>query len=136
MSMCQHNNLKNLCPRCLSNKKMGLTIPAYLPSRAEASSLRGMGDCKPGYFQVIPGADWSCAPNSDTLIKQELAKVGAQAAQTEAVKEASIAAAGEALGTKIVRFYRQNPVIAWGLTAGVVGLMYVGAKSFMKRKMA
>ena len=111
--LCRHNNLGSYCPSCLKGntmKQMGAyTIPntnITIPDSSEifAAATKGAGG----------------------LIAKDVAT-------SQGIKDAAISAAGESLGTKIVKFYNDNPAMFYGGAALLAILLYAGVKSFSKK---
>lgn len=101
----------------------------------------GMGAaCQDGYYEaeVFGIKTGQCIPNLKTLAQG--AATGATGAVTtgvansSATKAAITNAAGNALGTKIINFYKDKPAIAYGVTAAVVLLVVYGGMSFVRGK--
>ena len=128
---CSHNNQMGYCPACV-----------------KGNSMRGLGqmngsmgsDCPPGYYRLkVFGVDTGqCLPSSSTAIAAAqggvLSSVGTGVASSPATATAVQGAAANAIGTKIVNFYKNQPVLAYGATA-VIALFFVyGGMSFLRGK--
>lgn len=112
--LCQHNNLSGYCPSCLKGSNMRKSMGAY-------ELVKGSGIFIPDLGELTKGA--SAGALSST----------AQTLATSAgVKSAAIDAAGNSLGTKIVKFYKEQPVMAYGATALVAILLFAGVRSYAK----
>lgn len=123
--MCNHNNLKGYCPSCLGGSDMLGFHKSQMGS-----------ECQPGYYKdPILGL---CLPTSGTLLNQAqgslLSTVATGAASTPAVQEAGIQAAASSFGQKVFDFYRQKPVMAWGITAAAALFVVYGGMTFIRGK--
>lgn len=129
--LCKHNNFMGYCPSCLKEQ-----------------SMRGMGrlngnmgaDCPTGFYRLkVFGVDTGqCLPELDTAISAAEGGVTGSVAKGAVASSANVAAAqsaaASALGTKIMNFYKTQPGLAWGLTAGVALLFVYGGMSFIRGK--
>ena len=127
--MCPHNNMGDYCPSCILQKSQ------------RRNGMRGMGaDCQPGYYEgeVLGIKTGVCLPDSATLAQQAagglVGAVTTGASQSPGVIVAAQTSAGNALGNKILAFYREKPAVAIGLTLGVVALVVYGGMSFARGK--
>ena len=98
----------------------------------------GLGACPEGYYQPsIFGIKLDqCVPNLSVLAEGAqsgaLATVGEGVAQSPGTQRALEAGVASKLGTTIVNFYKNQPVVAWGVT-GLAALMLVyGGLSFVR----
>lgn len=98
----------------------------------------GMGTCPDGYYDLkVLGFDTGqCLPNLSTAANAAAGgvtgSVGTGVANSAATQSAISSAAASALGTKVINFYKNNPVVAIGATVAVGGLLIYGAMSFLK----
>lgn len=131
--MCQHNNQMGYCPSC-SWEKTGMRS-----NRLKVMSGGGMGaDCPQGYYEakIFGISTGQCVPNLSTLAdaatQGAAGAVGSGVAQSPATQQAATAAAGSALGSKIISFYKDKPLVAYGLTGVVALLVIYGGMSFIR----
>jgi hypothetical protein len=107
--------------------------------------MRGFGrmgtmgtTCPPGYYdlQVLGVNTGQCLPTLNTAATAAetavSAATGAGIAQSAATQSALQNAAASAFGTKVLNFYKAQPVLAWGLTAGVAAFVVYGGLSFIR----
>ena len=129
--MCQHNNIAGYCPACVKEKAMN----------GYGMSMNGgeMGiTCQPGYYElkVVGIATGQCLPNLATATagatKGVSTVVGTGVASSPATQAALTSAASETLGRKIINFYTEKPVMAWGATAAVVALVAFGGLTLIR----
>lgn len=77
-------------------------------------------------------------PTLDQLLASASAgaqqQIAANLAQSQSVQQAATNAAGTALGTKIVTFYKTQPLLAWGITGLAVMFLVYGGMSFARGK--
>jgi len=116
--MCQHNNLGSYCPSCLNLGRM--------PSRRREM----------GAYELIKGSGiW--IPDSGDLLQSAgqgaLSDLTKQLATSSGVQQAAVNSAGESLGIKIVRFYKEKPMIAYGVTALAAFLLFQGSKTILAK---
>lgn len=96
-------------------------------------------DCAPGYYETeLFGIKTGvCVPTAETLAKQAAAgaisSVASGAASSPGVIAAAESAGAAALGQRIINFYKEKPVIAFGATAAVLALVVYGTMSFLKK---
>lgn len=106
---------------------------------------RGMGafgnlgaECPPGYYKLkVFGVDTGqCLPTGSTVASGVQTGVSSSVAtgvaQSPATAQAVQSVAANAIGTRIVNFYKGNPVVAWGATAAVAALLVYGGMSFIR----
>lgn len=95
-------------------------------------------ECKPGFYElkVLGYPTGQCVPSSGTLIEAvQGATAGAFAsgvATSPATIQAGRAAAGQALGEKIINFYANQPVLAWSGTAAIAAFVVYGGMKFLR----
>ena len=102
-------------------------------------SMSGFGtmgiECKPGYYPE-PIFKKFCVPTSGELAKQAeetfARSIGVGIATSPTTQAAVTGAAGQALGDKIIAFYKNQPVIAIGSTVAVGGFLVYGLMSFLR----
>ena len=119
--VCHHNNQMGYCPSCSKEKTM-------------RGMGRGMGaaNCQPGYYEaeIFGIKTGQCLPSSGTLLNAAQGAVVSTTAtgiaNSQATQTAVANAAAASLGVKILNFYKQKPVIAYGATALVVLLTLAG----------
>lgn len=112
----------------------------FCPSGMNGTALAGgMGaDCQEGYYKLkILGFDTGqCVPNLSTAANAAAGgvtgSVASGVASSPATAAAAQSAAANAIGTKIVNFYKSNPTMAIGLTVVVGGLLIYGTMSFLR----
>lgn len=129
--MCRHNNQMNYCPSCAGEKSM-----------RGMGRLNGMGadTCPTGYYRLkVYGIDTGqCLPTGSTAVEAAqsgvLNSAATGVANSAATKNALSSASATAIGTKIVNFYKTNPVIAIGVTVAVGALLVYGTMSFVRGK--
>lgn len=97
-------------------------------------------DCPAGYYRLkVFGVDTGqCLPQLDTAVNAAqggvLSSVATGAVSSSANQAAAQNAAANAIGTKIVTFYKSKPALAWGLTAAVGLFVVYGGMSFLRGK--
>lgn len=103
------------------------------------SDFAGMGaDCPAGYYEaeVFGVKTGQCVPSLSTIVSGAqggvLQTVAAGTAQSPATAQAAQNAAANAIGTKIINFYKTKPLIAWGTTAAVAAFVVYGGLSFLR----
>lgn len=116
--LCRHNNLGNYCPSCLVGE----------------NKMRKYGEM--GAYELIKGSGiW--IPDSSELLQSAgqgaIADLSKTLATSQGVQNAAVQAAGESLGTKIVRFYKEKPAIAYTATALVGFLLFKGLTALGKK---
>lgn len=123
--LCHHNNQMGYCPSCVREKSM--------------RGMRGMGaTCPEGYYEakLFGFNTGQCVPDLGTLVEGAqggiMQTVGTGVANSPGTQAAATSAAASALGTKIVTFYKNNPIMAIGLTVAVGGLLVYGTMSFLR----
>lgn len=133
IGLCRHNNLGNHCPSCLKGTRMN-----GMGRLGSYSDFAGMGACPEGYYdlKILGVSTGQCLPNlrqvTEGVQSGVLETVGTGVAQSPATAQAAQSAAANALGTKIVGFYKNNPALAWGTTAAVAALLVYGGMSFIR----
>jgi hypothetical protein len=96
-------------------------------------------DCQPGYNEsVIFGIKTGiCVPNAETvaqgIITGGTGTYASGAAQSPTVIQAGQNALASGIGHKIVSFYKDKPLIAFGATAAVVAFFVYGVMSWGKK---
>lgn len=106
--------------------------------------MRGMGamgaECPEGFYRLkVFGVDTGqCLPTLSTAVEGAqggvMSTVGTGVASSPATSAAAQNIAASTLGTKIISFYKEKPMIAWGATA-LIGLFVVyGGMSFLRGK--
>lgn len=118
--MCQHNNIQTYCPSCL---RQGLNGGPMNRSFGAYELIPGTGIMVPDAGELINAA----GAGATSIVGQNLA-------QSTAVKEGALTAAGNTLGQKIVKFYSENTVAAVAGTVVVGGLLVYGLMSFVRGK--
>ncbi len=102
------------------------------------SDFAGMGACPDGYYdlKILGASTGQCLPKLSTVSSGiqsgALSTVATGVAQSPATSQAAQSAAANAIGTKIVNFYKNNPTMAWGATAAVAALLVYGGMSFVR----
>ena len=139
IGLCQHNNLGNHCPSCLRESKMNRRMMQGLGRLGSYSDFAGgMGACPEGYYdlKIFGVSTGQCAPSLSTVTSGAqsgaLSTVATGVAKSPATSAAIQSATAQTLGNKIVGFYKNQPVMAWGLTAGVIALVVYGGMSFVR----
>jgi len=102
------------------SSSMGI-YPTLGRSEREYSQMGDLNLNLPTLSQILSSAE--------TGVEQQVAS---NLAQSSSVQTAAQTAAGNALGTNIMNFYTQNPVLAWTITAGVALFVVYGLMSFAK----
>lgn len=98
----------------------------------------GIADCQPGYYRLkVFGVDTGqCLPNLNTAAGAAQSGVISSAAtgvaSSPATQAAAQSAAANALGTRIVNFYKSNPTMAIGASVAVLALVVYGGMSFLR----
>lgn len=102
-------------------------------------SMNGMGaTCPSGYYEasVFGFKTGQCVPDLGTIVDGAqsgvMQTVGTGVANSPGTQAAATSAAANALGTKIFAFYKNNPMVAIGLTVAVGGLVVYGTMSFLR----
>lgn len=118
---------------------MGLERPSdasFAPRRALSGPMGA--ECPEGFYRLkVFGIDTGqCLPTGSTAVDAAksgaLSSVGTGVASSPATQAAATSAAGSALGQKIISFYKNKPVLAWGGTAAVAALVIYGGMSFIR----
>ena len=96
--------------------------------------------CQPGYYELKVGGipTGQCLPNLATAAsgatKGLSTAVGTGVASSPATQAALTSVASEKLGQKIINFYTEKPMIAWGATISVIALVAFGGLTLLKGK--
>lgn len=94
--------------------------------------------CQPGYYELkVAGfPTGQCLPTGSTAVasatKGVSSAVGTGVASSPTTQAAITSAASEKLGQKIINFYTEKPMIAWGSTLAVVALIAYGGLTFIR----
>lgn len=90
-----------------------------------------------GAYELIPGSG-IFVPDIGELsagaTKGVAATTGQSLAKSAGVQQAGREAAGTAIGQKLVNFYTQSPLVAWGTTAAVAALLVYGGMEFLGKR--
>jgi hypothetical protein len=135
IGLCSHNNNANYCPFC-QQQEAEMNGIGRLGSYSDFAG--GMGACPEGYYEleIFGVKSGQCVPNLRTITEGAqsgvMQSVGTGVAQSPATQTAATTAAGNALGQKIFNFYKEKPMVAWGLTAGVALFVVYGGMSFLR----
>ncbi len=99
----------------------------------------GMGAaCPTGFYEakIFGFPTGQCIPDLGTLVDGAqggiMQTVGTGVANSPGTQTAATTAAANALGAKILAFYKNNPMMAIGLTVAVGGLVVYGTMSFLR----
>lgn len=108
-----------------------------LKLRNQGMGRLGMGaTCQPGYSDILGIGE--CTPDLSTILSSAEAgvvgSVGTGVANSAATQAAVSTAAANAFGTSIMNFYKNNTVVAVGVTLAVGGILIYGAMSFLRGK--
>lgn len=140
---CKHNNIENYCLFCEQEKdQMDRNMMRGLGRLGKYGSMSGFGtmgiECKPGYYEakIFGVPTGQCVPTSgallDTALEAWTGAVATGVATSPATQAAAHGLISQALGDKILAFYKNQPVLAVGSTVVVGGLLVYGLMSFVR----
>lgn len=99
----------------------------------------GMGTtCPTGYYEasLFGFKTGQCVPDLATVVNGAqsgvMQTVGTGVANSPGTQAAASSAAANAIGTKLVNFYKNNTLVAAGATVVIGGLLVYGAMSFLR----